>query len=164
MEYKINSTGEVYHEAVLEDTKKTIGYGALITIAGMFFFFVMANYSIFYGILLSLIPFSGALIFVYLLPVRVRGRNINKLVKKIKISGNTVVLDTFDFYTYSSKELKFDFTNIQVKLKPKTESSGEMCIVKYRKASSNDEVYIIKEFYDAWNNLLSELNPLAGSR
>jgi hypothetical protein len=156
--HSINEQGWAFYNRMRKGTKKSLFMGGPLVI--LFFCFctwIIIGWSIYTWYVL-IFPLALVTFFFYFSPIVLRGRLINALVTDLKVSNDSIEVETFGWFFFPSKHLQIKKYNIALK-----ENSGEVshfpsnCKISFSTDGRANHVYLIRDFFDNWESVIHHL-------
>jgi hypothetical protein len=157
--YTINKEGWEYYNELRSNA------GKFFFIAGplLIIFFIVIMVGILgwtiYTWYILIFPLSLTTLGCYFSPLVLRGKYVNSLITKLKLNDNTITIETFGWFIYPSQLLTVDKFNITV-----LQNSGDLqrfpanCKLKLNKSGRVYNLYLIRDFYDNWDELIDKIH------
>jgi hypothetical protein len=159
--YNINETGWEYYNRILRKTKKA----AFISGPLLLLFFTLCTVLIvgwnIYAWYILIFPLALVTLFIYFIPLVIRGKYINAMATSLQIEESSIVVETFDWFFLEPKHLQINNYNVTIK-----EYSGDIpnfpanCKLSLSMDGKMHHVYLIRDFFDDWLEIMQQLKNM----
>ena len=159
--YYINEKGLKYHNKISGQTKKAAFIsGPLLLLFFTFCTALIVGWNI-YMLYILIFPFVLILLFVYFIPLVIRGKYINAMATSLQVKDNTIAVETFDWFFFNSKHLQLNNCYVIIK-----ENSFDIshfpanCKLSLSEDGKMHHIYLIRDFFDDWEEMMQQLKSL----